>query len=64
MIVRAPNDRGQGRKPLPADKLRSAVLHVRVTMAEEEKFFQLGGRDWFRRALDKAKVKAGAEVTP
>jgi hypothetical protein len=53
---RPPNDRGQGRKPLPEDQ-RAVVGSVRLTPAEWEKFKALGGVDWLRGAIKRARTK-------
>lgn len=54
---RPPNDRGQGRKPLPEDE-RGVVGSIRLTPAEWEKFRALGAVAWLRPALKRARVKA------
>ena len=51
---RPPNDRGQGRKPLP-DAERSVTGSIRLTAAEWVKFRALGGNEWLRDKLKRAK---------
>lgn len=53
---RPPNDRGQGRKPLPEEE-RGVVGSVRLTPAEWDKFRALGGPAWLRKALSRARLK-------
>jgi hypothetical protein len=53
---RPPNDRGQGRKPLPPDQ-KAVVGAVRLTPGQWEKFRALGGAAWLRDRIEKAKVK-------
>lgn len=55
-MSRAPADRGQGRKALPAAD-RAAGRSVRLTAAQWEKFHLLGGIAWLRAALARARVK-------
>lgn len=52
---------GAGRKPI-SDIPLGAVVHVRLSADQKEKFDLLGGGAWLRRAVDKANVpvkKAG-----
>jgi hypothetical protein len=46
-----------GRPTLPEDKLRSEFVRVRCTTAEFNKFTQLGGADWLRQMLKRARPK-------
>lgn len=48
---RPPNDRGQGRKPKPADQLM-VVVPIRLTPAQRAKLTTLGGAKWVRAMLD------------
>lgn len=53
---------GAGRKRL-ADEVASLILTIRTTPEQKAKFHALGGAEWFRRALERAKVpttKGGA----
>lgn len=52
---RPPNDRGQGRKALPAED-RAMVGSVRLTAAQWEKLHALGGAAWLRGAIDRARL--------
>ena len=54
-MIRAPADRGQGRKPLPPEE-QSIVGSVRLTAAQWERFKALGGVAWLRAALKKARL--------
>jgi hypothetical protein len=56
-MTRPPNDRGQGRKPLPDDE-RGVVGSIRLKPAEWEKYRALGGIEWLRAKLKAAKPKA------
>lgn len=47
--------RGQGRKPL-VEGVQTVIVPVRLTPDQKEKFHALGGADWFRRTLDRAKL--------
>lgn len=54
-MTRPPNDRGQGRKPLPiAEKL--VVGSIRLSPAQWSKLGILGGATWLRKRIDKAKA--------
>jgi hypothetical protein len=54
-MTRPPNDRGQGRKPLPpAEKL--VVGSIRLSAAQWQKLASLGGGQWIRDRIDKAKA--------
>lgn len=48
---RAPNDRGQGRKRLPAE-MRTVRRSVSLTPGQWSRFAALGGSAWLRKALD------------
>jgi len=48
------NDRGQGRKPLPADQ-QTRPYSVRLTEARIAKLKLLGSA-WLNQAIDKAKL--------
>jgi hypothetical protein len=50
--------RGQGRKPI-AEGVESVIVNVRATPAQREKFHKLGGSEWFRRTLNRAKLPEG-----
>ena len=53
-MIRPPNDRGQGRKPLPPDE-RLIVRSIRLKAGQWEKLARLGGVEWVRAKIDKAK---------
>jgi hypothetical protein len=48
--------RGQGRKPL-AEGERTVMFALRMTLAQREKLTLLGGAQWLREKIDKAKVR-------
>lgn len=48
--------RPQGRPEVPPDQ-RLEVLTIRVTAAQRVKLALLGGSEWVRKAIDRAKVK-------
>ena len=54
-MTRPPNDRGQGRKPLPPEEV-STVGPIRLTAAEWAKFRALGGIKWLRGAIKRARA--------
>lgn len=45
-----------GRPPIPDEERRAAILRVRVTEAEAEKYEAVGGATWFRASLKRARV--------
>ena len=60
--VKAPAKKKPGRPELPPDKRRDHTVRARVTAAEAAKFDRLGGAEWLRRVLARAKeTYAGAE---
>ena len=46
--------RGQGRKPVKQGE-ETVTLSLRVTVAQREKLERLGGAEWVRGKIDKAK---------
>lgn len=56
-MIRPPNDRGQGRKPLNKDGELMRARAVRMTDAEWGKCKELGGAAWIRASIKRAKVK-------
>ena len=46
--------RGQGRKPVKQGE-ETVTLSLRVTTAQREKLARLGGAEWVRGKIDKAK---------
>lgn len=50
-----PPKRPRGRPVLPDQERRHHILKVRATDAEAAKFERLGGAEWFRLALKRAK---------
>lgn len=45
-----------GRPPAPPDKALTARAELRLTAAQKEKLELLGGADWLRDRIDRAKV--------
>jgi hypothetical protein len=52
----APAKKQRGRPALPPSERRDHTVKARVTAAEAQKFDQLGGAEWLRRALKRAKA--------
>jgi hypothetical protein len=52
---RPPGDRGQGRKALPPDEFRRVVA-IRLSEPERTKYEALGGAQWVRAQIKKAKL--------
>ena len=46
--------RGQGRKPVKQGE-ETVTLSLRVTVAQREKLARLGGAEWVRQKIDRAK---------
>ena len=46
--------RGQGRKPVKQGE-ETVTLSLRVTVAQREKLARLGGAEWVRGKIDRAK---------
>lgn len=46
--------RGQGRKPIKHGE-KTVTLSLRVTAAQREKLARLGGAEWVRNNIDRAK---------
>lgn len=45
-----------GRPPLPADQKHTARFELRLTEVQRVKLLALGGADWLRSKIDKAKT--------
>jgi hypothetical protein len=56
-MTRPPNDRGQGRKPLSGSEPTTSMT-IRLTKTQREKLRWLGGAQWVRDKIDRAKEKA------
>ena len=55
--------RGQGRKPVKQGE-ETVTLSLRVTVAQREKLARLGGAEWVRGKIDRAKEpNAGGNAT-
>ena len=46
--------RGQGRKPVKQGE-ETVTISMRVTTAQREKLARLGGAEWVRQKIDRAK---------
>lgn len=53
--------RGQGRKPVKQGE-ETVTLSLRVTVSQREKLARLGGAEWVRGKIDRAK-EPNAKVT-
>lgn len=53
--------RGQGRKPVKQGE-DTVTVSLRMTSAQRDKLAQLGGADWVRKRIDKARAP-NAKVT-
>ena len=53
---RPPSDRGQGRKPLK-EGVETVQVNIRLLPEQRDKLKMLGGNDWIRRKIDKAKLR-------
>lgn len=51
----APAKKKRGRPEVPADQRRGRTVRARVTEEEEAKWERLGGADWLRAALKRAR---------
>lgn len=52
--ARSPSDRGQGRKPIEPG-VETVTLSIRVTPAQRAKLALLGGAQWVRDKINRAK---------
>jgi hypothetical protein len=50
-----PTERGQGRKSVSSDDGISAIWSVRIGQARIDKAMRLGGAEWLRKMIDKAR---------
>jgi hypothetical protein len=55
-VTRPPNDRGQGRKPL-SEAEETVSVTMRMLKSQRDKWRRLGGAQWTRERIDKAKEK-------
>lgn len=53
--------RPRGRPPAPKDARRSARVELRLTQAQRDKLERLGGADWVRSRIDRARDPAFKE---
>lgn len=53
-MTRGGPGRGQGRKPVKQGE-ETVTLSLRVTVAQREKLARLGGAEWVRQKIDRAK---------
>ena len=55
--------RGQGRKPVKRGE-ETITLSLRVTVSQREKLARLGGAEWVRGKIDRAKEPNAANKLP
>ena len=55
--VTVPAKKRRGRPTVPTDQRRDRTVRARVTAADEAKFNRLGGANWLRAAIKRAKEK-------
>ena len=48
----------RGRPPIPAELRQTERFDMRITQAQRSKLEALGGADWLRERIDKARVTA------
>jgi hypothetical protein len=53
--LNAPAKQQRGRPVVPAEQRRDCTVRARVTAEEEAKFVRLGGAEWLRAALKRAR---------
>ena len=53
--------RPPGRPPAPEDARRSARVELRLTQAQRDKLERLGGAEWVRSRIDRARDPAFKE---
>jgi hypothetical protein len=53
--MNAPAKKQRGRPVVPDDQRRDRTVRARVTAKEEAKFVRLGGAEWLRAALKRAR---------
>ena len=53
--------RPPGRPPAPDDARRSARVELRLTQAQRDKLERLGGAEWVRSRIDRARDPAFKE---
>jgi hypothetical protein len=63
MTTRGGPGRGQGRKPV-AEGEQTVTVSLRMTEAQREKLARLGGAEWVRGKIDRAKEPNAESSTP
>ena len=63
MTTRGGPGRGQGRKPV-AEGEQTVTVSLRMTEAQREKLARLGGAEWVRGKIDRAKEPNSVQATP
>ncbi len=53
--LNAPAKKQRGRPVVPVNQRRDRTVRARVTAEEEAKFVRLGGAEWLRAALKRAR---------
>lgn len=57
MSTPAPAKKARGRPTISDDQRRDDLIKIRANAEEKTKFEAVGGTEWFRAALKRAKVK-------
>lgn len=63
MTTRGGPGRGQGRKPV-AEGEQTVTVSLRMTEAQREKLARLGGAEWVRGKIDRAKEPNAGNKPP
>lgn len=56
MTAPAPEKKPRGRPVVADDQRRDRPINIRATAVEKAKYEAVGGVDWFRQALKRAKL--------
>lgn len=54
-VMQAPEQKRRGRPALPPDQRQTERVEIRCTKAQREKLDRLGGPQWLRDRIDRAK---------
>lgn len=57
MIDQSKAPQRRGRPPIPQDEAHIERFALRLTKAQREKLDKLGGSEWLRDRIDRAKLK-------
>ncbi|MBK8745582.1 hypothetical protein [Propionivibrio sp.] len=53
--MKKPAQKKPGRPALPPEQAQTAMIRERVTAAERAKYDRIGGKEWLRAALKRAR---------